>query len=348
MHKTLIYIYIYTKIKQSTFLKIYIYPSIFISPFIAVSSNSWFSIWIILEFNLISFIPIIIFFNKYSKESSFKYFIIQAISSSVILLSANRIIINLNYNILISLIINLINLTIFIKIGAAPFHSWFIDIIKNLNWINCLILSTWQKIIPIIILNYIYIIKLNYIIIIISLLVGSIYGLNHQSIRIILRYSSINHISWMLINLIIRELIWILYFISYLLINISLILIFNNLNIYYINELFMINQKSIKFYIFCNLITIRGLPPILGFIIKWISIYFITLNNLLILLTILIIFTILTFFYYTRLTLSFILNYSIITKFRYLNNKFNLNIKTHLIYLINLTLNLWILSIWIY
>lgn len=315
----------------------------------AISCNSWFTIWIIIELNLITFIPVIIFFNKFSKEISFKYFIIQTIRSSILLLSSNSILINLNYNIL-NFIIIIINLTILLKIGAAPFHLWFINLIKNLNWINCLIISTWQKFIPLTIFRYIYLSKLNYLIILISSIIGAIYGLNHQSIRIILRYSSINHIRWILLNLIIREYLWILYFISYSLINISIILSINIIKIYFINQFYIINNyKFNKIFLLINLISIRGLPPIFGFIIKWITIYYLNWENIIFITIIIIIISILTFTFYIRIIISFLLNNSINNKLIIFNKFLNLNnLKLKLIFFINFLLNLWILRIWIF
>jgi NADH-ubiquinone oxidoreductase chain 2 len=53
---------------------------------ISISSNSWLGAWIGLEINLISFIPLISTQeNIYTTEASLKYFVIQALASSVLL-----------------------------------------------------------------------------------------------------------------------------------------------------------------------------------------------------------------------------------------------------------------------
>jgi NADH-ubiquinone oxidoreductase chain 2 len=53
---------------------------------VSISSNSWFGAWIGLEINLISFIPLMSSQeNIFTTEASLKYFIIQALASSVLL-----------------------------------------------------------------------------------------------------------------------------------------------------------------------------------------------------------------------------------------------------------------------
>ena len=202
-------------------------PIWIISTIINFSINSWFSIWIIIEINLISFIPIIIIINKFNKNSIIKYFLIQAFSSSIFILSSiyyfNKFIL-IDYK--LNILIYLINLTILIKLGISPFHSWYVNIINNLEWINCIILSTWQKLIPLIILNYIFI---NYLLIIsriLTSLISVIIGINHQSFRLWISYSLLNHIRWIRWIIIINEKIWIIYSFIYSIITLTIITFF--------------------------------------------------------------------------------------------------------------------------
>lgn len=219
---------------------------------------------------------------------------------------------------------------------------------NNINWINCLILSTWQKIIPIISLIYISNKYLIYLISILSSFIGAIYGLNHQSIRIILSYSSINHLRWILINLLIREIIWLYYFLSYIIINSSIILILNKLNIIFINQFFSIksNYKN-NFFILINFFSISGLPPIFGFSMKWISINYINLNIIQIILIFIIIISTLTFVFYIRICTNLILNFKLNNKIILFNKFINSN---HLInfWVYSSFFNLWTIRIWIY
>lgn len=268
-----------------------------------------------LEINLLSFIPIIINLkNSLSTESALKYFLTQALASSILLLRVlllsikNR---NLFYEIN-SLINFILNSTLLIKIGAAPFHFWFPEIIEGLSWITRLILITWQKIAPIILISYCFIPFYIIIVRIISIIAGSIGGLNQQNLRKLIAYSSINHLGWILRSLIISNYYWIVYFSLYTLISIAIIRLFNKFNLFKINQLFnLINfNPLVKFLLFCNLLSLGGLPPFTGFLPKWIIIQIISsINPFLII--IIVIPTLITLFFYIRISYSaFIINYT--------------------------------------
>lgn len=205
----------------------------------------------------------------------------------------------------------IINISLLIKIGAAPFHFWFPKTIKGLSWVNCLILSTWQKIIPIIILSYCFILPILYIFIVSRVILGRIIGFNQTSLQIILTYSSINHIGWMLTNIIININMWILYFLIYRFLNIILIYIFNSIKIFHLTQIY--SSKSsiyLNLFIFINLLRLGGLPPFLGFLPKWLTINFIIRNNFYLLNLILIIRSLINLFFYLRIMYSFlIINY---------------------------------------
>nr|AZL93373.1 NADH dehydrogenase subunit 2 [Pimpla luctuosa] len=330
---------------QPMFIYIYIFPSMLISPILAISMNSWFMIWIMLEFNMMTFIPLIIYFNKFYKNLALKYFIIQTFSSSILILFSNSQLINFfenNY-----LIYIFINISILIKLGAAPFHSWFISLMMNMNWLNCLILSTWQKIIPMILIMYSFFNKIIYLSIIISCLIGSILSLNHQSLRLILSYSSINHISWMLMNLMISEKSWILYFISYFIINSSIMLIFSQFNINFINQLLKLNNKPLMLILIMNFISISGLPPMFGFLMKWFSLYMMNLNSNYILIFLLIMMSIMTFYFYLRICIYMLIMVKLNFKSN-LNYIFFKNYKLKKFIIFNSFIILWYMSIWLF
>merc|ERR1711971_1328761 len=89
----------------------------------------------------------------------------------------------------------LINLRLFIKLGISPFHSWFISILKTSSLNTLFILSTFQKIIPLII---IFNTKVNniLILIVIFLTLRFILSLLPSTINVnkVLALSSINNI----------------------------------------------------------------------------------------------------------------------------------------------------------
>ena len=192
---------------------------------ISVSANSWFGVWMGLEINLLSFIPLITIKNNLNNsEASLNYFLIQAFGSTVILFSIiiYLIFINLNFflklnnylfNFLNFLPLLLISFTLMLKIGVAPFHFWFPNVIENISWLNNLILITWQKFAPLIIISYLVNLNILFIIfVIISTFIGAIGGLNQTSLRKLIAFSSINHMGWMIGGIIFNENLWLIYF----------------------------------------------------------------------------------------------------------------------------------------
>nr|QRV62366.1 NADH dehydrogenase subunit 2 [Boreonectes macedonicus] len=310
--------------------KLVFMSTLFLGTMITISSYSWLGAWMGLEINLLSFIPLMkMKNNSYSSEVSMKYFLIQAMASSIFLFSMILIIskskmMNDLYFIN-TLMFMILNSTILLKLGAAPFHFWFPEIIEGMNWMNSLVLMTWQKIAPMVILSYT--IKNNQFIvfiIIMSTLIGSIGGLNQISLRKILAYSSINHIGWMLSTLLINEMLWIMYFLIYSFMSISIISILNKFNLFLLKQMFstMNNKYLIKFFLIINLLSLGGLPPFLGFFPKWIVIQNLSMNNFLMLMF-MILMTLITLFFYLRITYSTIMISNDEVNFTQIMNKIN-------------------------
>ena len=270
---------------------------------IAVCSNSWFGVWIGLELNLLSFIPLIsIKDNQYSSEAALKYFLIQALGSIVLLISAVMVILKIStFSISLSA-------ALLLKIGAAPFHFWFPPTLEGLIWPQALTLITIQKIAPISLLSY-YILeqtRLIFVSILLSAIVGALGGLNQTLLRKLLAYSSINHMSWMMVSLITRENTWLIYFLLYSLISSSVVLILYFTQVYHFNHLIrQISHKPIlKIRLLVRLLSLGGLPPFTGFVPKWLVIQQLTLSNNFFILSVLLGSSLFTLFYYLRITLS--------------------------------------------
>jgi len=314
---------------------------------ISVSANSWFGVWMGLEINLLSFIPLITIKNNLNNsEASLNYFLIQAFGSTVILFSIiiYLIFINLNFflklnnylfNFLNFLPLLLISFTLMLKIGVAPFHFWFPNVIENISWLNNLILITWQKFAPLIIISYLVNLNILFIIfVIISTFIGAIGGLNQTSLRKLIAFSSINHMGWMIGGIIFNENLWLIYFLIYIFINFRLLIIFKIFQVFYLSQIYsiFINSYILKIFLLISILSLGGLPPFLGFIPKWIiiqSFIFIKINfiNLFI-----ICIRLITLFYYLKIIYAaFLINY----------NEFNWNYKNfynnnNFIFIINL------------
>nr|QYK19485.1 NADH dehydrogenase subunit 2 [Tritoma metasobrina] len=295
--------------------KLLFFNTMIIGTFMAISAYSWLCMWMGLEMNLLSIIPLLSKNkNIYPAESAMKYFITQTMASIILLFAIisslnlmESIYLNYSYSFMIML-----NSTLMIKMGAAPFHFWFPMIMEGLNWMNCLIMLTWQKIAPMVILMYNY----NFtafmsLIIISSSMIGSLMSINQISLRKMMTYSSINHISWMLASMMLSKSLWLVYFFIYSLISINIILIFNSMNMFYIKQMFnsMNSNKMLKFLLTTNFLSLGGLPPFIGFFPKWITINLMIMNNFIILSFIMILFTLIILYMYIRITFnSFIIN----------------------------------------
>nr|YP_010371914.1 NADH dehydrogenase subunit 2 [Peleteria iavana]UOX27094.1 NADH dehydrogenase subunit 2 [Peleteria iavana] len=278
---------------------------------ISISANSWLSAWMGLEINLLSFIPLMSDNKLMSTESSLKYFLTQALASSILLFSVILLLLNtskINSSYMLEM---MIFSSLLLKSGSAPFHFWFPNVMEGLSWTNALILMTWQKIAPLMLISYIIIKPLIIISIIFSSMIGALGGLNQTSLRKLMAYSSINHLGWMLAAMYYSNNLWMTYFMFYSFLTFSMIFMFNMFKISHINQLFtlMFYSKNMKFFLFFNLLSLGGLPPFLGFFPKWIVIQSLSINNQF-LLTFMVMMTLITLYFYMRLTYSaFMLNY---------------------------------------
>nr|QFK69035.1 NADH dehydrogenase subunit 2 [Phymatostetha semele] len=277
----------------------------FMSTLISVSSNNWLTGWMGLEINLMAFIPILYSkMNYYSSESSMKYFIIQSSSSMILLLGI--ILSSLKININMSSVIMTCGLLT--KLGVAPFHMWVPSIMEGINWMNCLILSTWQKIAPLTLISY----SVNNSMLItpamLSMLIGSVGGLNQSSIKKLMAYSSINNIGWILISMMMSMLAWVNYFMIYSLMIFMFMCMLNKENMNYINQCFMSTFKSMNKVLFLiMLLSMGGMPPMLGFMPKWMIIQLTVMFNMYIVVTMMVVSSLIVLFYYIQMSFSMLM-----------------------------------------
>nr|QXM16948.1 NADH dehydrogenase subunit 2 [Neoneuromus sikkimmensis] len=297
---------------------------------ITISSNSWLGAWMGLEINLLCFIPLMSTTkNLISNESALKYFLAQALASSILLFAI--ISMSLEEG---TFFFNKINLTqimlnsaLLLKLGAAPFHFWFPSVMEGLNWMNNLILMTWQKIAPIILISYNNLPLFIYSSIILSLLIGAIGGFNQTNLRTLMAFSSINHLGWILSALLISESLWITYYLFYVFLSLSIIMIFMNFKIYHFMQInsHLKSSNMTKFFLFSNLLSMGGLPPFLGFLPKLIVIQnLIKINDFFMIFT-MVMTALITLFFYIRISYSSFMIFSTNMKWSkssYKNNLF--------------------------
>lgn len=171
---------------------------------------------------------------------------------------------------------------------------------------------TWQKIAPLILISYCLLPSFFTVIIALSIIIGSLGGLNQTSLRKIIAFSSINHLGWILAAILLIENLWEIYFSIYTFLSFSIIYIFHSFKLSHINQAFSLfnNAPLIKFCLFINLLSLGGLPPFLGFFPKWLIIQSLSINNIIFLIFIIVCITLITLYYYIRISYaSFIINY---------------------------------------
>nr|YP_011004800.1 NADH dehydrogenase subunit 2 [Anagyrus jenniferae]WPT46941.1 NADH dehydrogenase subunit 2 [Anagyrus jenniferae] len=296
-------------------------PILILSNMLILFNKSFFYMWMVMEINLISFISILIMNKFIYSELILNYFLIQSFNSQMFLMI--NLLTNLNFmNKFTKIIIFLILMS---KMGMPPFHMWYLKMMKFLNWMIFFINSSMQKFIPLMILNYYFIYNnmMFYMLTLMTLIICSImplFSMNTSSMKLLMSFSSMIQISWILILMNSSEIMWILYFNIYNLINLSLCLMFYYFNINYI---FNFNSNKFKkktnlYFISIQMFSLAGLPPFTGFLNKWMfinnlfnfmSIYF----NLMIL-----VFSLMNLFFYSRTILQIMMFYY---------NSFNLNFK---------------------
>nr|YP_009233457.1 NADH dehydrogenase subunit 2 [Engaewa subcoerulea]AMB27350.1 NADH dehydrogenase subunit 2 [Engaewa subcoerulea] len=271
---------------------------------LAISSSSWVSAWIGLELNLMAFIPLISSkTNMFSSEAALKYFLVQALGSATIIFSATMLFMAPNS------FMPLVSLALILKTGSGGLHFWFPQIMEGLNWFHASLLMTVQKLAPMFLLSYMTSNMLCSFLIsssaLCSSIVGAIGGLNQTSLRKILSFSSINHMSWMFFSMLINETSWIIYFSLYTLITLSITILFFSLQAYHFSDLINYSKSPLsKTISIMSLFSLGGLPPFSGFLPKWIILQELIFNSFYITLTLLLSCSLLTLYFYTRLSIS--------------------------------------------
>uniref|UniRef100_E7BXQ7 NADH-ubiquinone oxidoreductase chain 2 n=1 Tax=Acrida cinerea TaxID=244713 RepID=E7BXQ7_ACRCI len=290
-------------------MKLLFLSTMLVGTILSISSNSWFGVWMGLEINLLSFIPLLTnSSNLMMNESSIKYFIVQAMASTMLLFSI--LLIHFKSSVSWEKMVvpyMMISSSLLLKIGAAPFHFWLPEVMNTLSWNNCLILMTWQKIAPMMVLSYcIKVEEFMFFIIVTSIFIGAMGGLNQTSLRQVMAYSSISHLGWMISALIISENAWEMYFIIYSMLSAITVFTFKKMNLFQMNQIYSskILKTEMKFMMFMTLLSLGGLPPFLGFLPKWITIQLLVENNMTFLMSTMVILTIITLYYYMRISFS--------------------------------------------
>nr|YP_009679470.1 NADH dehydrogenase subunit 2 [Harpactocrates apennicola]QDP17917.1 NADH dehydrogenase subunit 2 [Harpactocrates apennicola] len=224
---------------------------------LVVGFDEWFVVWIGLELNMISFLMLgYKACNLLVVEAMGSYFFVQSLASGVVL---GMMYLGWNDAIWGALLA--------MKMGVGPFYGWYIKVLQSLKWWTNYILMIFQKIILLLLMSEI-VSFIVWSIGLMSLIIG-LFGIFGQiNLKVVLGFSSVFHSGWMLL-LMGEDYIWGVYLIVYGLMMLGVVEVMNNYGFVSILSSFSKNKSSLILLI----LNLGGIPPLTGFILKWLSFY---------------------------------------------------------------------------
>nr|AJL34361.1 NADH dehydrogenase subunit 2 [Smutsia temminckii]ATX68949.1 NADH dehydrogenase subunit 2 [Smutsia temminckii] len=293
---------------------ILIMSTVFFSTTLVLISSNWLMIWVGFEMNMLAMIPILMKkFNPRATEAATKYFLIQA-TASMLLMAA----ITMNFihsgewtvtKMCNTIPSTIITMAMAMKLGMSPFHFWMPEVTQGIPLSSGMLLLTWQKIAPISVLYQIMpTINLNLMLAmaLLSILVGGWGGLNQTQLRKIMAYSSIAHLGWMMAIMLYNPNIAILNLLIYILMTLSTFMMLHNNSTTTTLSLSHLSNKMplMTIILLLILMSMGGLPPLSGFMPKWMIIQELTKNDMMLLPTLMTMMALLNLYFYLRLTYS--------------------------------------------
>nr|QIA59297.1 NADH dehydrogenase subunit 2 [Corvus brachyrhynchos] len=291
--------------------KLIFVTSLLLGTTITISSNHWVMAWTGLEINTLAILPLISkSHHPRAIEAATKYFLVQATASTLVLFSSMT---NAWYtgqwditqltHPTSSLILTA---AISMKLGLVPFHFWFPEVLQGSPIITGLLLSTAMKFPPITLL-YMTSLSLNPALLttlaILSVALGGWMGLNQTQTRKIMAFSSISHLGWMAIILVYYPKITLLNFYLYAMMTAAVFLTLNSMKVLNLSMLMTAWTKapSLSTILLLTLLSLAGLPPMTGFLPKWLIIQELTKQDMAPAAIIISLLSLLGLFFYLRL-----------------------------------------------
>nr|AFI47844.1 NADH dehydrogenase subunit 2 [Myiarchus stolidus]AFI47845.1 NADH dehydrogenase subunit 2 [Myiarchus stolidus] len=285
--------------------------SLLLGTTITISSNHWIMAWTGLEINTLAILPLISkSHHPRAIEASTKYFLVQATASTLLLFSsASNAWFTGQWDITqlthpVSCI--LLTTAISMKLGLVPFHFWFPEILQGSSLMTSLLLATIMKFPPTILL-LLTSPSLNPTLLsmmaIASAALGGWMGLNQTQVRKIMAFSSISHLGWMIIILIYNPKLTLITFYTYSLTTAAIFFTLNSTNTLKLSTLMSMWSKipTLAAALMLTLLSLAGLPPLTGFLPKWLIIQELTKQELTTTATIIALLSLLGLFFYLRL-----------------------------------------------
>nr|AQZ21940.1 NADH dehydrogenase subunit 2 [Gerrhonotus infernalis] len=285
-----------------------------IGTIITMSSYHWLLAWMGLELNTLAILPIISkSHHPRATEASTKYFLTQAAASAMILFSSMM---NAQttgeWNIMQlenPLAQTLLTMALAMKLGLAPTHFWLPEVLQGTSFKTALIIITWQKLAPmtLLMLTWSQISTLTITTMgTLSVIIGGLGGLNQTQLRKIIAFSSISHLGWMATIVTKSNKLALLNLTIYIIISTPLMLSFIYTSMKTTKDLTTTwtTSPTLTTLTMMTLLSLGGLPPLTGFMPKWLTLEELLAHNMTPLATTLAMTTLLSLFFYLRLSYS--------------------------------------------
>nr|WPF71123.1 NADH dehydrogenase subunit 2 [Dicaeum vulneratum] len=291
--------------------KLVFVASLMLGTTITVSSNHWIMAWAGLEINTLAILPLISkSHHPRAIEAATKYFLVQAAASTLVLFSSMTNawhtgqwdITQMTHPISCLILTSAISM----KLGLVPFHFWFPEVLQGSPLTTSLILSTLMKFPPLTLL-YMTSPSLNSTLLtmlaILSAALGGWMGLNQTQIRKILAFSSIAHLGWMAIVITYHPKLTLLNFYLYSVMTAAVFLTLNSIKAVKLSTLMTTWTKTpaLNTMLLLTLLSLAGLPPLTGFLPKWLIVQELTKQDMAPAATIMALLSLLGLFFYLRL-----------------------------------------------
>nr|YP_010960705.1 NADH dehydrogenase subunit 2 [Uropterygius macrocephalus]WNH38199.1 NADH dehydrogenase subunit 2 [Uropterygius macrocephalus] len=287
---------------------------------ITFASSHWLLAWMGLEINTLAIIPLMAQqHHPRAVEATTKYFLTQATAAALVLFATTSNAWMLGewqiQQLCHPLATSITMIALGLKVGLAPMHFWLPEVLQGLDLSTGLVLSTWQKLAPMILIYQIApTLDQGALVLIglVSALTGGWGGLNQTQLRKIMAYSSISHMGWMIIVLNYSPPLMLLNLLVYIVMTTSAFLTLKTVSATKINMLATASTKAPLMMSIAMLIMLSmgGLPPLTGFMPKWMILKEMTKQDLPLTATIIALAALLSLFFYLRLCYSLVLTSS--------------------------------------
>nr|BAK42421.1 NADH dehydrogenase subunit 2 [Helogenes marmoratus] len=283
-------------------------------------SSHWLMAWMGLEINTLAILPLMAkHHHPRSVEATTKYFLTQATAAATILFASTINtwvtgewdITHLNHPISATMVM----MALALKVGLAPLHFWMPSVMQGLDLMTALIMATWQKLAPFALMlqmsNSMNPVMLT-ILGMTSTIIGGWGGMNQTQLRKTMAYSSIAHLGWMIIILQIKPELTMLALVMYIIMTSATFLSFSMMTTTNIKALATNWSKNpiIPTLMTIAVLSLGGLPPLTGFMPKWLILQELTMQGLPMTATIMALSALLSLYFYLRLCYTMMLTTS--------------------------------------